>query len=81
VRRLAPFLAAEQLPEPLLLLPGPSLEPRDVAVLDQPVEGGLDGIEVGERVQPLAALLELARRLRAAEHQYAQQRQVVAPEA
>ena len=50
--------------------------------LDQALERLLHVRQVGERVHPLAALLELARRLRAAQHQHAHDRLLgVAPSA
>ena len=71
---------AQQLHVALFLLPGPARELLDVAALDQPPERRLHRTEVLEVVQALAALLQLARRLRAAQHQHAEQRELVGRE-
>ena len=70
-------LAAEQLRVALLLLAGPPFEAHRQLALDQPLEGLLHLRQGGERVQPVGALLQLARRLRTAEHEHAEDRDLV----
>src|SRR5262245_12021648 len=58
----------------LLLLPGTPVEPLDELAPDEGVEGLHDRAEAVEAVEALGPLLELAGRLRAAEHEDAQDR-------
>ena len=69
------------MPVALLLLAGLPRQPQDELALDQPLEHGLDGGEVRERLQALRALLELAGRLRAAQHQHREHGELVGAEA
>ena len=66
---------------PLLLLARPAFERRDELTADQPLERVLDRRQLAEGVQPVGALLQLTRRLRAPEHQDAEHRHLVAGEA
>ncbi len=56
----------------LLLLSGSTLEPRHELTPGEPLERLVDRLETGERVQPLRPLVQLTRRLRAAEQEDAQ---------
>ncbi len=67
-------MSLQQLRVALLLVPGAALQAHDQLALDQPLERVVDLAEIHERVHPLGALLELARRLRPAEHQHADHR-------
>ena len=67
----------EQMRVALLLLPRPARQAHRQLAVDQALQGGDDRREVAQRVQALGALLELARRLRAAEHEHAQHRELV----
>ena len=58
----------------LLLLAWPPAEALDQAAVDQRCERRSEGLEVGERMQALRTLPELARRLRAAQHQHGEDR-------
>src|SRR5262249_30605154 len=61
-----PLIFAQQLCVALLLLPGAALQPRHQPALDQRAERGVHLGQVGEGVNALAALLQLAGSLRAA---------------
>ena len=61
----------------LLLLPGATAEARDETTGGEAVERLVDAVEPGERMQPLRALVELAGRLGAAEHEHAENRRLV----
>ena len=73
----SPAVVVEQMPVALLLLPRPALQAHRQLAVDQPLERVDDRRQVGERVQALGALLELAGRLRAAQHEHAQHRELV----
>src|SRR5207342_328739 len=73
-RRLSVSATADQLLVALLLLPGTALVPGGEAALDQAGKRLLHRGEVGELVEALTALLELARSLRPAQHQHGEQR-------
>src|SRR5438128_2514320 len=73
-------VVSDQLAVALLLLPRPAREPLDELALDQLVELALDLVQRLETVQPLRPLLELARRLRAPQHQHAEEPRVVVAE-
>ena len=66
---LLPILVSQQVRVALLLLPRPAGQAHHQLALDQPLERPVNLLEVGERVHPVAPLLELAGRLWAAEHQ------------
>src|SRR5262249_52256589 len=53
----------------------------DHAPLEQPIERFLYGAELGEAMQSLTALLQLAGGLRSPQHQHRQQRQLLIPNA
>src|SRR5205807_4317494 len=61
---------------PLLLLSRPTVEPDHQLPPGQTVEDLRDLRGRGEPVQPVAALLELADRLRSAQHQHPEQRKL-----
>ncbi len=71
-RRL--LIVLQQLLVALLLLARPALQALDQLALDQRRERLVHGGEVAEGVHALGALLELARRLCAAQHQHADNR-------
>jgi hypothetical protein len=71
-RLLARSVTAQQVRVALLLLPWASRQARDEFALDQAVEHALDVVEAGEGVQPGRSLLQLAGRLRPAQHQHAE---------
>lgn len=64
----------QQLLEALLLLSGAFRVAGDLTALDQALERLVDAGEISEVVKSLTPLLQLARRLRAAQHQHGQQR-------
>ena len=68
--------SAERVAVALLLLPRPALEPRDELELDELPEHVVHRGQVGEAVHPVRALLELAGRLLAAQHQHGQDREL-----
>src|SRR5262245_4590925 len=70
----------EELYVAVLLLPRAPREACGKLPWREPVECLADFVERGERVEPVAALLELADRLRAAQHQHRQYRQLVVRE-
>jgi len=72
-----PDLAPEQLRVPLLLLTRTAAETHHELTGDEPLEGLFHLREPGERMKPIAALLQLAGRLRAAEHEHAEDRGLV----
>jgi hypothetical protein len=55
-------------------VPGAPIPTREEPSLDQPQQRLVNAGQIGERVHPLAALLELAGRLGAAQHQHADDR-------
>ncbi|CAA9462706.1 MAG: hypothetical protein AVDCRST_MAG38-303 [uncultured Solirubrobacteraceae bacterium] len=58
----------------LLLLAGPPAEAIDQPPVDQDPQHRPEGLEVGEGMQPLRALAQLSRRLRASQHEHRQDR-------
>src|ERR1700727_3039984 len=74
------IVLVEQQRVALLLLPRPPVEPHDQLALDQPLQRFADGGEGDERVHPLGALLQLARRLRTTQHQHCHHRMLAVVE-
>ncbi len=79
-RLVCPDLVAEEVREPLLLLTRPASEAHDQLALAQPVQDVVHLVEGREGVQPLAALLQLARGLGAAQHQHREHRDLALSE-
>ena len=71
-RRSRSLRALEDEPVAHLLLARPPLQPLDEPAFDQRVEHAVDLVQRRERVQALRPALELAGRLRAAEHEHGQ---------
>ncbi len=67
--------------EPLLLLSRAAAQPGDETPKGEALERPVDRVEPEERVQPVRALVELARRLGAAQHEHAQNGRLVGLEA
>ena len=63
-------LAAEQVRVARLLLPRPALEAHDEIAVGEPLDRGVELLRLGEVVQPVGALAQLARSLRAAEQEH-----------
>jgi predicted protein tyrosine phosphatase len=78
-RRLA-AIPAEQVPVPLLLLSGPPLQTLDQVARAELLERVEDVGEAFEAMKPLGALLQLADRLRAPQHEDAQERRLAVRE-
>ena len=74
-------VAAEQLAEAVLLLAGAPPHPLDVALVAELAQHALHVVQRREMGHPVAARLQLARRLGAAQQQHAQERQLVAIQA
>ena len=73
-------LVAEQVPVAVLALAGPAVVARDQLALHQAVDDGVQRRRVGEAVQALGALEQLARGLRPAQHHHGQHRLLLGPD-
>ena len=75
------LVTPEEVPISLFLLAGPTGEPLDEVALGEPVERLVDLLQPRERMEPSRALVQLAGRLRPAQHEDTQDGDLVVREA